>query len=73
QCGRMAASALLIGEELKSPLPLATADIRLARATLAERVELVWLRPLYLDFVEDAIILYDRQGFFAQVLARLKR
>lgn len=31
------------------------------------------IRPLYLDFVEDAVILYDKGGFFAQVLARLKR
>lgn len=30
-------------------------------------------RPLYLDFVEDAIILFDREGFFAGVLRRLKR
>lgn len=31
------------------------------------------IRPLYLDFVEDAIILFDRDGFFAGVLRRLKR
>jgi len=29
-------------------------------------------RPLYLDMVEDAVILYDEGGFFAGVLARLK-
>ena len=31
------------------------------------------VRPLYLDFVEDAILLYDRKGFFADVLGRLKK
>jgi predicted nucleotidyltransferase len=30
------------------------------------------VRPLYLDMVEDAVILYDRDGFFAKVLARLR-
>ena len=30
------------------------------------------LRPLYLDFVEDAVILYDREGFFARVLNDLR-
>ena len=29
--------------------------------------------PLYLDMVEDARLLYDRDGFFAGVLARLRR
>lgn len=28
--------------------------------------------PLFLDMVEDARVLYDRQGFFAQRLARLR-
>lgn len=31
------------------------------------------IRPLYLDLVEDAIILYDEGGFFAQVLAQLNK
>ena len=31
------------------------------------------LRPLYLDMVEDAIILYDRDYFFQRVLDRLSR
>jgi predicted nucleotidyltransferase len=30
------------------------------------------IRPLYLDMVEDAVILYDREGFFAGVLNRLR-
>jgi hypothetical protein len=34
--------------------------------------EAAGLRPLYLDLVEDAVILYDRGGFFAGVLARLR-
>ncbi len=29
--------------------------------------------PLYLDLVEDAHLLYDRDGFFAGVLVRLRR
>ena len=35
--------------------------------------EAVRVRPLYLDFVEDAIIFHDRDGFLAGVLRRLKR
>lgn len=31
------------------------------------------LRPLYLDMVYDAVIAYDRDGFFASVLGRLKK
>jgi len=31
------------------------------------------LRPLYLDMVEDAVILYDRDGFFQGVLDRLSK
>ncbi len=31
------------------------------------------LRPLYLDMVEDAVILYDKGGFFRGVLERLSR
>jgi predicted nucleotidyltransferase len=29
--------------------------------------------PLYLDMVEDAVLLVDRDGFFAGVLARLRK
>jgi len=28
--------------------------------------------PLYLDMTEDAILLYDKEGFFAQVLERMR-
>jgi predicted nucleotidyltransferase len=31
------------------------------------------VRPLYLDMTEDAILLYDRDDFFAGVLSRLKK
>ena len=31
------------------------------------------VRPLYLDLVEDAVLLFDADGFFASVLDRLKR
>lgn len=34
--------------------------------------EAAQIRPLYLDFVEDAVFLVDRDGFFASVLHRLK-
>lgn len=30
-------------------------------------------RPLYLDLVEDALLLYDRDGFFAEVLIQLRQ
>ncbi len=30
------------------------------------------ISPLYLDMVEDAIILYDKDGFFKRILERLK-
>ena len=30
------------------------------------------ITPLYLDMVEDAIIVYDENGFFEKVLARLR-
>jgi predicted nucleotidyltransferase len=29
--------------------------------------------PLYLDFVEDAILLFDRDGFFDSILSRLRQ
>ncbi|MGQ9514061.1 MAG: nucleotidyltransferase domain-containing protein [Thermoproteota archaeon] len=35
--------------------------------------EAVRLSPLYLDMVEDAIILYDKDRFFEKVLARLQK
>lgn len=31
------------------------------------------ISPLYLDMVEDAIILFDKESFFENVLKRLKR
>ncbi len=31
------------------------------------------MRPLYLDLVEDAILLYDRDHFFATILKQLRR
>jgi hypothetical protein len=36
------------------------------------RAEASRVVPLYLDLVEDARLLYDRDGFFRSVLARLK-
>lgn len=34
--------------------------------------EAAQIRPLYLDFVEDAVFLVDRDGFFASILDSLK-
>ena len=31
------------------------------------------ITPLYLDMVEDAVILYDKNDFFQNILSRLKR
>jgi len=46
-------------------------ETRLARImrTPAEAQRIV---PLYLDMTEDAVLLYDRDGFFAAVLDRLR-
>ncbi|MBI3455477.1 MAG: nucleotidyltransferase domain-containing protein [Candidatus Rokubacteria bacterium] len=44
---------------------------RLARH-LKTRKEAARVVPLYLDLVEDALLLYDREGFFQSVLARLE-
>jgi predicted nucleotidyltransferase len=46
-------------------------DTRLA-VIARTRSEAARTVPLYLDMVEDAQILYDRDGFFAGVLARLR-
>ncbi len=45
---------------------------RLARV-IKTRAEAERIVPLYLDMVEDARLLYDRDAFFAGVLARLRR
>ncbi|MEM1507562.1 MAG: nucleotidyltransferase domain-containing protein [Candidatus Bathyarchaeia archaeon] len=31
------------------------------------------IRPIYLDMVEDSIILYDRNGFFKNIMDRLRK
>ncbi|MCX7680607.1 MAG: nucleotidyltransferase domain-containing protein [Anaerolineae bacterium] len=31
------------------------------------------ITPLYLDLVEDAVILYEREGFFSAILERVRR
>ncbi|MBS7607110.1 nucleotidyltransferase domain-containing protein [Candidatus Bathyarchaeota archaeon] len=40
---------------------------------ILSREEASKIRPIYLDMVEDAIILYDKEGFFGNILERLKR
>ena len=47
-------------------------DTRLARIVRSPR-EAERLIPLYLDMTEDAILLYDRAGFFAAILERVRR
>jgi hypothetical protein len=49
----------------------AEVDTRLARIvrTPAEAARPI---PLYLDFTEDAVLLFDREGFFAGVLDRVR-
>ncbi len=37
------------------------------------REEAAKMSPLYLDMVEDAVILYDRDDFFKSILERLRR
>ena len=44
-------------------------DLSVLLFTLAEARK---LRPLYLDLVEDAILLYDRDHFFATILDQLR-
>jgi predicted nucleotidyltransferase len=43
------------------------------RPILKTPVEARQVTALYLDLVEDAILLYDRDGFFARVLAGLRQ
>ena len=43
------------------------------RPILKTRPEAEVRTPIYLDMVEDARILYDRDGFFSGVLAGLRR
>lgn len=31
------------------------------------------MRPLYLDMVEDAVIFFDRDGFFSGILEKLRK
>ncbi|MEM1946428.1 MAG: nucleotidyltransferase domain-containing protein [Candidatus Caldarchaeum sp.] len=40
---------------------------------LLNRNEASRIRPLYLDMVHDAVIAYDRDGFFTDVLSRLRK
>lgn len=46
-------------------------DARLARIVRTPR-EAARVVPLYLDLTEDAVLLYDRDGFFAAVLDRVR-
>jgi predicted nucleotidyltransferase len=46
-------------------------DTRLARIVRTPE-EARRVRPLYLDMTEDAVLLFDRDGFFAGVLAALR-
>ena len=46
-------------------------ETRLARIVLTP-AEAARVRPLYLDLTEDAVLLHDRDGFFAGVLGRVR-
>jgi hypothetical protein len=46
-------------------------DTRLARIVRTSQ-EAERIIPLYLDMTEDAVLLYDRDGFFAAILERLR-
>ena len=46
-------------------------DTRLARIVRTPQ-EAARVIPLYLDMTEDAVLLYDRDGFFAAILERLR-
>ncbi|GIW42011.1 MAG: DNA polymerase [Candidatus Binatia bacterium] len=46
-------------------------DTRLARIVRTPE-EAARVIPLYLDMTEDAVLLYDRDGFFASVLERVR-
>lgn len=35
--------------------------------------EALKVRPIYLDMVEDSVILYDKDGFFSSIIARLRK
>ncbi|TMA52031.1 MAG: nucleotidyltransferase domain-containing protein [Deltaproteobacteria bacterium] len=74
--GQFARKRLLAGadEVFEQHLERAAAagvEGRLARIVRAPR-EAARPIPLYLDLTEDAVILHDRDGFFADVLARLR-
>lgn len=47
-------------------------DTRLARIVRTPE-EAARLIPLYLDMTEDAILLHDRDGFFAAILERMRQ
>ncbi len=52
---------------------LQSAGIRTRVAPIVKtRQEASRIIPLYLDFVEDARLLYDRDGFFSAILSRLR-
>ena len=37
------------------------------------RLEAMRISPLYLDMVEDAVIVYDKDGFFEKILLKLRK
>ncbi len=40
---------------------------------IKSREEAVVISPLYLDMVDDAVILYDKDNFFTEILERLRK
>jgi hypothetical protein len=40
---------------------------------IKSREEAMVISPLYLDMVDDAVILYDKDNFFTEILERLRK
>ena len=74
--GQFARKRLLAAADAAFEGDLASAEHAGVEARLARIVrtptEAARIIPLYLDFTEDAQLLYDRDGFFAAVLDRLR-
>jgi predicted nucleotidyltransferase len=69
---RLLAAADAAFEKRLAELVAAGIETRLARIVRTSE-EAARTIPLYLDLTEDAVLLYDRGGFFAGVLERVRR
>jgi hypothetical protein len=69
---RLLAAADVAFERARERLEPLGIDTRLARIVRTP-VEAARVVPLYLDLPDDAVLLHDRDGFFAGVLERVRR